>query len=602
MKTKLLHYILIFCAVFGYSQVGINNSDPKTTLDVSAKRDVLGAITDNTQKYGLQAPRLTRGEMTALTSTYGNDQKGALVYITDVTGGNTNSPRTNMDIEGYYYFDGSLWQKLSSSALGDTTNDAWVNDATNTMVKLGTKSDGSARDAGTDFVARDNGAVGIGTASPNASALLDVSSTTKGFLPPRMTNVQKTAIASPVSGLVVYCTDCNSCNNAGGELVVYTGTGAGQGWKCVGGGGGTAVFTSDCSTAVMNGTLSVGNPATSNITMNVNVTSLGTYNIQSSVTDGVQFIANGSFTATGIQTLTLYPTGTPASAGSFTWTINSGGSSCSVTSTVNQSSSLRVIKVLSLSGGYDLGTVGGGWFNNLVNNNNEFGPSGTVKFNSVQFTTLAYNTITAGNLADTFSKYDIVFFSAVGAANSDTWNDATENAFVSYLGTKRSVVIMEGANSGGTGSTADFATILGKLNVVATNTLSNGYMYWDSPLTSFQSSPINGTFGNVTGLGYSVQNGQAWQITTSRTDLAFLKSSGNTPNINVGFWSPNQYLFYTGDDDGLGSNSIVCGLSNPKSSTNCTYSPYTIRGARWFANLVAFAVNNLTPKGYVTDN
>ena len=50
--------------------------------------------------------------------------------------------------------------------------------------------------------------VGIGTTTPNASAALDVTSTTQGFLPPRMTKVQLEAIASPVEGLMVYCTDC----------------------------------------------------------------------------------------------------------------------------------------------------------------------------------------------------------------------------------------------------------------------------------------------------------------------------------------------------------------------------------------------------------
>jgi len=52
----------------------------------------------------------------------------------------------------------------------------------------------------------DNG-VAIGTSSVNASAQLDLQSTSKGFLPNRMTNAQRTSIASPAVGLMVYCTD-----------------------------------------------------------------------------------------------------------------------------------------------------------------------------------------------------------------------------------------------------------------------------------------------------------------------------------------------------------------------------------------------------------
>ncbi len=42
------------------------------------------------------------------------------------------------------------------------------------------------------------------TNSPNASAMLDVQSTSRGFLPPRMTLAQRVAISSPASGLIVY--------------------------------------------------------------------------------------------------------------------------------------------------------------------------------------------------------------------------------------------------------------------------------------------------------------------------------------------------------------------------------------------------------------
>lgn len=51
--------------------------------------------------------------------------------------------------------------------------------------------------------------VGIGTTIPNASAKLELNSTTKGFLPPRMTTVQKNAIVTPAAGLMVYDTTLN---------------------------------------------------------------------------------------------------------------------------------------------------------------------------------------------------------------------------------------------------------------------------------------------------------------------------------------------------------------------------------------------------------
>jgi len=60
--------------------------------------------------------------------------------------------------------------------------------------------------------------VSIGTSSdPVASAKLELVSTTKGFLPPRMTTTQKNAIATPAIGLIVYDTTTN-------KLACYNGT------------------------------------------------------------------------------------------------------------------------------------------------------------------------------------------------------------------------------------------------------------------------------------------------------------------------------------------------------------------------------------------
>jgi len=60
--------------------------------------------------------------------------------------------------------------------------------------------------------------VGIGTSTPDASAALDLTSTTGGLLLPRMTNAQCQAISTPVAGLMVYVTDLN-----GGSFMFYDG-------------------------------------------------------------------------------------------------------------------------------------------------------------------------------------------------------------------------------------------------------------------------------------------------------------------------------------------------------------------------------------------
>jgi len=51
--------------------------------------------------------------------------------------------------------------------------------------------------------------IGGANAPPDLSACLELDSTTKGFLPPRMTTVQMNAIVTPATGLMVYDTDTN---------------------------------------------------------------------------------------------------------------------------------------------------------------------------------------------------------------------------------------------------------------------------------------------------------------------------------------------------------------------------------------------------------
>ena len=71
--------------------------------------------------------------------------------------------------------------------------------------------------------------VGISTTSitPNSSSILELRSTTLGFLPPRMTTTERDAISSPATGLVIYNTTTNLLNFYNGSSWQITSTGTG---------------------------------------------------------------------------------------------------------------------------------------------------------------------------------------------------------------------------------------------------------------------------------------------------------------------------------------------------------------------------------------
>lgn len=85
--------------------MGINTTNPKATFDIAGTPD------DITKADGLIPPRITLAQLNGKTS-YSTAQRGAMIYITDITGGSTNSSTAQVTTTGYYHFTGTLWQSI----------------------------------------------------------------------------------------------------------------------------------------------------------------------------------------------------------------------------------------------------------------------------------------------------------------------------------------------------------------------------------------------------------------------------------------------------------------------------------------------------------
>jgi hypothetical protein len=112
------------------------------------------------------------------------------------------------------------------------------------------------------------------------------------------------------------------------------------------GGGGTSAFTlvgspGNCIPGTVSGSYNVGTVlnAGDSVTIQVNVTTPGTWSITTSTLGGMTFSGAGTFTTTGVQTIRLTGTGTPTTAGPFNFPISAGASTCSFTVTVTTLSS-----------------------------------------------------------------------------------------------------------------------------------------------------------------------------------------------------------------------------------------------------------------------
>jgi hypothetical protein len=271
------------------AQVGINNDSPKATLDITAK------TTDGSKPEGLLAPRLTGDQIQTGDAMYTAAQKGMIVYATAAATA-PSGKTANITAEGYYFFDGSAWQKITGGAAvsdattttkgilqlagdlagtaasptiasnavtsakildgtianadlaaetggiykgsGSLSGNTTVTQSANRLAFTSTATNGFSVDGTTLSVDAANNSVGIGTSTPDTSAALDITSTNKGLLVPRValtSSTDATTISSPATGLIIYNTASagSAPFNVSPGLYINNGTAAVPSWAGV---------------------------------------------------------------------------------------------------------------------------------------------------------------------------------------------------------------------------------------------------------------------------------------------------------------------------------------------------------------------------------
>lgn len=179
--------------------------------------------------------------------------------------------------------------------------------------------------------------IGNNTQAISSAALMEVESTTKGVLIPRLNTVQRNAMNNPPSGLMIYNTDLNC-------IQVNNGTPALADWRCLQGEAAGAITSLSCGTAVHNGNLIAG-VAVSGVSSVIpysggNGGAHTGQTVNSTGVTGLTATLSASRFIFGDGILTYTITGTPSGTGTASFAISIGGQTCTLTRTVSDVSTM----------------------------------------------------------------------------------------------------------------------------------------------------------------------------------------------------------------------------------------------------------------------
>lgn len=132
MKKSLILLGLLSIG-YTYAQVGVNISTPNATMDIKARKS------DGTTKEGLLIPRLSKEAIAKMVSP----EKSTLVYVNNISYSGSEGQISDVDAEGFYYYNGSKWAKMTSTSVANNT--LWEKDSNNNTILAGRITTGTTR-------------------------------------------------------------------------------------------------------------------------------------------------------------------------------------------------------------------------------------------------------------------------------------------------------------------------------------------------------------------------------------------------------------------------------------------------------------------------
>ena len=205
----------------GFTSMAISNATNGGVLDFLNGSNRVGTIYNLSNEFRIGSVGTTPNTIPLVFLAGGSGAERMRITGTGNVGIGTTTPARKLEVvddvaTSNGIIAGFLNPSLPTSGdnyiiIGKNTNNGqgavmgYSKEATNGRAWIGMSGDWVS--GGVGLTVAQGGKVGIGTASPNASAILDVTSTNKGFLPPRVALTGTTdgsTIASPATGLFVY--------------------------------------------------------------------------------------------------------------------------------------------------------------------------------------------------------------------------------------------------------------------------------------------------------------------------------------------------------------------------------------------------------------